>query len=362
MTLPIAALAAYWKDHTPKRVKTLLTLASNTEELKKIPAQTLRDARWTEDSISSFLAWRSSVDEPKILDTLHRFSIHIITPEDTAYPRLLAPLPDKPLALFVRGTLASMRGMLATVGTRECSDYGLRATEHVIAPLRGAPIGIVSGLALGIDGKAHNTAMDTDLYTIAVLGSGIDEPSIYPRAHARIAARILDCDGAILSEYPPGFRPTPYSFPARNRIIAGLTHATLVVEGTENSGSLLTAKAALEYGRDVAAIPHPIGTPHGAGPNRLIRDGAALIRNHTDILTLLSMEDAVSAPMAPRHTHTLSGDARAIYNYVVQHGPCPIDHISRGTGLSAQTVTTTITLLEVDGAVQRNGPMDFRAI
>jgi DNA processing protein len=214
--------------------------------------------------------------------------IRELKPKD--FPALLAEINDPPKKLYIRGGLPS-EGLryLTVVGSRKYSSYGKEVCEKLISGLRGFPIVIVSGLALGMDAIAHKSALVANLPTIAVPGSGLSDEVLHPRTNFKLAHEILASGGALISEFEPDFRPTLWSFPKRNRIMAGLSHSTLLIEAGEKSGTLITARLAMEYNRDVMAIPGPIFSKSHAGSNHLIKDGAHLITSSTDILEILGM-------------------------------------------------------------------------
>ncbi len=204
------------------------------------------------------------------------------------FPPQLMEIPEPPKELFLAGELPPQDTVLLTVvGARKHSPYGKEACETLVAGLAGYDIAIVSGLALGIDAIAHEAAMRAGLRTIAVPGSGLDADVLYPRANVGLARRILDHDGALLSEFPPDTKAATWTFPKRNRIMAGLAQATLLVEAERKSGTLITARLATDYNKDVLAVPGSIFSPLSEGPNLFITLGATPIRNAEDILHAL---------------------------------------------------------------------------
>lgn len=207
------------------------------------------------------------------------------------FPILLSEITDPPEKLYLRGILpADTTKLLCVVGSRKYSSYGKDVCEKLIAGLAGYDIAIVSGLALGIDSVAHRAALGKGLMTIAIPGSGLDDAVLYPSAHRGLANQILSQGGGLLSEFDPDFRATPYSFPERNRIMAGVSHATLIIEATKKSGTLITARLATEYNRDVFTVPGSIFALQSYGPHMLIRLGATPIRDSNDILEALDIE------------------------------------------------------------------------
>jgi DNA processing protein len=260
----------------------------------------------------------------------------------SGYPPLLAELHDPPARLFFRGGPADLlaRPAVAIVGARSCSSYGAQVARELARELAGAGVVVVSGLARGIDGEAHRGALAGDGVTVAVLGCGIDRD--YPRSHAELARRIAE-DGLVVSEYPPGVEPAPWRFPARNRIIAGLALATVVVEARERSGALITADFALELGRDVFAVPGEITAALSAGTNDLLRQGAAPLLSADDILGAIGLERA-----PPARTAVLSPAAEAV-RATLRDGARAADELVRAVGLGSAEVAAALVELELAG-------------
>lgn len=207
------------------------------------------------------------------------------------FPPLLKEIPDKPKKLYLRGSLPPAEyKILAVVGSRKESPYGKMAAEKLIMGLCGRKIAIVSGLALGVDKTAHECALKAGLPTIAVPGSGLDDSVIYPRQNLGLAKKILEGGGALVSEFAPDFKATIWSFPQRNRIMAGLSDAVLLVEATLKSGTLITARLAADYNRELLAVPGQIFSENSKGTNFFIKLGAGLVDGSEDILKALGME------------------------------------------------------------------------
>ena len=212
---------------------------------------------------------------------------------DPAFSSWLSAIHDPPAQLFLRGSADESllsRPAIAIVGARACSSYGRTVARSLARDVAAAGLVVVSGMARGIDGEAHRGALEAGGRTIAVLGCGIDRD--YPAVHAELARRIADSGGLVVSEYEPGVEPAPWRFPARNRIIAGLCRATLVVEARERSGALITADFALEEGRDVLAVPGEITSSLSAGTNGLIKLGATPVGSAADVLELYELVTA----------------------------------------------------------------------
>lgn len=265
----------------------------------------------------------------------------------TEYPRGLLEIPQVPEHLFMRGTFAPEGTKhLAVVGSRALSSYGREACEKLIGGLSGYPISIVSGMALGADACAHQAALRAGLHTVAVLGSGVDDASLYPRAHVRLAHDILSSGGVMVSENPDGYKARPEDFPKRNRIVVGLSQAVLMVEAGEKSGTLITARLSHEYNRDLLCIPHRIGDAHGFGANLFIRLGAVLISEPEHILEALGIPTRESRARSDLALD-LAGNERRLYELLQE--PMPKDELIRMSGLSASETLTALVLLELKG-------------
>lgn len=210
----------------------------------------------------------------------------IKTLSQSHFPPALLEIPQIPEKLFIAGELPdpTQYYYLSVVGSRKYTNYGREACERIIAGLAGYPIVIVSGLAMGIDGIAHRAALNAGLHTIAIPGSGLDQSVIYPRTHLNLAYEIVENGGALLSEYEPEFHAAPWTFPQRNRIMAGITQGTLIIEAEEKSGTLITARMALDYNRNVFTVPGPIFSATSKGTNNLLRQGATPITSAKDLL------------------------------------------------------------------------------
>lgn len=259
------------------------------------------------------------------------------------YPPLLAELHDPPGQLYLRG--GGSPGILALpavaiVGARSCSAYGAQVAREVARQLAGAGVVVVSGLARGIDGEAHRGALEGGGPTVAVLGCGIDRD--YPRSNADLA-RSIAAEGLIVSEYPPGVEPAPWRFPARNRIVAGLSLATVVVEARERSGALITADFALDLGRDVFAVPGEITSALSAGTNDLLRQGAIPLLTADDVLRALGLEGT-----PPAAAPAMSAAAAAVLA-AARDGPRGADELAHSAGLPSSEAAAALVELELAG-------------
>ncbi len=267
-----------------------------------------------------------------------------------SFPELLKEIPDKPERLRLLGTMPNPENkLLAVVGSRKYSNYGREACEALIAGLKGKPVTIVSGLALGIDSIAHRASLRAGLQTIAVPGSGLDKKVLYPRSHANLAEEIIEAGGGILSEFDDAQAATPWSFPQRNRIMAGMCHATLVVEAEIKSGTLITSRLATEYNREVGAVPGQIDSPTSDGPHMLIRLGAALIRDANDVLELLGLEKG-GETHAFADIDELNDDEKIFINLLSK--PCSRDELIRKSKLETSAASAALSLLEIKGLIK----------
>jgi DNA processing protein len=276
-----------------------------------------------------------------------RFPIRQLPPSE--FPALLQEIPDAPKRLFIRGEMPSReRVMLCVVGSRACTSYGRRMTHKLIAGLSPYPITVVSGLALGLDSEAHRAAMDAGLPTIAVLPSSLDDASLYPAANVQLAHTILLKGGALLSENEAPFIAMLHSFPQRNRIVAGMSKATLIVEAGEKSGTLITARLALDYNRDVLAIPHELERQTGMGVNRLLREGATLVRDSRDILTVLGFttDDTPTQSTLPTD---LTHEESQLLTLLLE--PLAPDELIERSELSAQATNIALSSLLIRGLI-----------
>jgi len=263
---------------------------------------------------------------------------------DAAFPALLGAIYDPPAQLFVRGDGeldALAGGAVAIVGARACSSYGRSVARSLSRELAASGLVVISGMARGIDAEAHRGALEAGGATVAVLGCGIDRD--YPAAHAELARRIGE-HGLIVSEYEPGVEPAPWRFPARNRIIAGLCAATVVVEARERSGALITADFALEEGRDVLAVPGEITSSLSAGTNALLRLGAIPATCAGDVLELFDL-----SPVRATHAR-LGATAQAVLG-VLGDGPRSADEIARVAGIEPASLSASLMELELAGRI-----------
>ena len=301
----------------------------------------------------AYVAFKRSFDVAGYLAGLAAAGVRWLARSDSAFPPLLGAIHDPPTGLFVRGAAEVEllgRAAVGIVGARSCSPYGAQVARMLGRELAAAGLVVVSGLARGIDGEAHRGALDAGGVTVAVLGCGIDRD--YPASHAELAARIR-ATGLAVSEYAPGVEPAPWRFPARNRIIAGLCAATVVVEARERSGALITADLALEEGREVFAVPGEITSALSRGTNDLLRLGATPLMGSGDVLELFGLSPAAATAV------DLSETADNVLGRL-RDGPASADELARATRLGADALASALTELELAGVAVAAGGV-FRA-
>lgn len=266
------------------------------------------------------------------------------------WPEQLLEIPQPPERLWIRGSLPPAgHKLLTVVGSRAMTRYGQEACERLIAGLAGYPVSIVSGLALGVDTCAHKAALSAGLHTLALPGSGLGDDVLYPRSNRAFAKEILEKGGGIISEYAPDEASRVHFFPERNRLMVGLADAVLVIEAGQKSGTLITARLASEYNRDLLCIPHRIGDPHAFGPHLFIRLGAALVTEPLHILEALSIPPRENGA-AGEEPSGLEGAESAIWNMLEE--PKTRDEILRAASGGAGEFLTALVALELRGLVK----------
>jgi len=276
--------------------------------------------------------------------------IKTISLEDKNYPKLLKEIKNPPKVLYCRGEVLPKENCFAIVGTRRCSTYGKEIALEIAGDLAETGLTIVSGLAPGIDTFAHQAAVERGKRTIAVLGTGIDEKSIYPTSNIKLARKILETSGYLISEYPPGTPGSKFTFPQRNRIISGLSLGVLVVEAKDKSGALITAQWAKKQGRKIFAVPGPIHSSNSKGPNKLIKEGAKLVESANDILVELKLPKKAVIKEIIGETK----EEQLILN-TLKEGSLYIDKIIEKTKLPTAIVTSTLAILEINGKIRNLG-------
>lgn len=305
-----------------------------------------------------FIAHRKDVNPDALMEEIINEGVKLITLDNPAYPALLKEIPDPPPILYLRGELKDEdRFSLAIVGSRKFSNYGRQVTEQIVKELAPYGMVIVSGLALGIDAISHAATVSANGRTIGVLGSGVDAESIYPVSNRYLADKIIDTGGAIISEFPLGTKAMPFYFPQRNRIIAGLTKGTLVIEAAEKSGALITARFALDFNREVFAVPGNIYSPVSVGTNLLIKQGAQLVRNGIDIIEALDL-NRVSLYINTKSIAPETKEEEILLSFLTKE-PAHINELIRLSNLTVSLVSSTLTIMEMKGMVKNVGNMEY---
>lgn len=298
---------------------------------------------------------RRTLDPETEWRRLERERVSALILDDPTYPSALREIADPPPVLYLRGEITPADDWaIAVVGTRRASQYGRQVTERIVTDVARAGVTVVSGLAHGIDTHAHRAALAAGGRTIAVLGSGLDR--VYPTVNKSLAEQIAE-SGAVISEYPLGTPPDGQHFPRRNRIVSGLSRAILVVEADYKSGAMITATQAAEQGRDVFAVPGSIFSPLSAGPHQLIREGAKIVTEATDILEELHLT-AVVEQRATREALPSDPTEAAIMR-LLSDEPTHVDDLTRAAGLPSSVVTSTLTILELKGMARQLGRMQY---
>jgi DNA processing protein len=287
------------------------------------------------------------------------WEIKSLSIEDKNYPSLLKKIKNPPKVIYFLGEIKEKENCLAVVGTRRCSPYGKEAVSKIVSDLVEAGLTVVSGFAPGIDTIAHKSAIEKGKRTIAVLGTGLDRKSIYPRENIKLVEKILETGGALISEFEPGTHGTKYTFPKRNRIISGLSLGVLVVEAKLKSGALITTKYAREQKRKIFAIPGSIFSQNSKGCHFLIKNGAKLVESAEDILKELKMKNLL---MRKKDIEEKSSKESSLILEALKEGALNIEKIIEKTKLSPSTVASLLSILEIEGKVKNLGGNFFSRI
>lgn len=335
------------------RIKKLIKVFRTAEHAWNTPAGKILVMDFERESIREALKKRETIDPKKEWEKLEELDIKTISFFEKTYPPLLKEISSAPILLYLKGNPDLLKEKcLAVVGTRTPSSYGRMVVEDLVSKLAETGLVIVSGLAQGIDALAHMATLKANGKTIAVLGCGVD--SVYPLMNIPIAKEIINKKGLILSEYPIGTGALKQNFPARNRIIAGLSLGTFVVESKINGGALITAQQALESNREVFAPPGPINLPTCAGTNKLIHDGAKVVLCLEDVLQEFNLKELKGKEKIEMNLDKLSENEKTIINFIIAE-PAHIDKIIQTSKLKPHVVSSTLTGLELKGFIKNTG-------
>lgn len=330
----------------------MATYGSLDEALPKLSAELLRELGCREETVREVFLRLEEFDPARYLKEMQKRDVQLLSIEDESYPPILKTIPDSPIFLSYRGDLSILeQPLIALVGTREMTQYGKRVAGDMTPDIARAGVVTVSGLALGIDAEVARETLKVGGKTVAVLGGGL--ATIYPKEHETLAENIVKSGGLLLSEFPLEMEPARFSFPSRNRIIAGLSLGTVVIEAAEKSGAIITAELALDYNRAVFAVPGPVFEPRSAGCNRLIARGEAkLVTCAKDVLEevgIVASERAEPVSFSPA-----SPMEEAVWNALTTM-PQAMDDLVAKTGLGAGEISGTLTILELQGIVRNVG-------
>jgi len=348
-----------FKQFGPVRTNLLIKYFGSAKNAWKAKTIELISIGLKKSVVSEFDVYRSKFDIQKYFRELEDLSIKVITKQDKKYPVNLLDLEDAPAVLYVRGTLKPEDiNSVAIVGTRKMTAYGREVATMLANELAGYGITIVSGLAFGIDVAAHKAAIDATGTCIAVLASGLDR--VTPASNIYLAKAIVESGGAIVSESPLRAEVWRGSFPLRNRIISGLARAVVVVEGAKKSGTLLTASAAAEQGRQVFAVPGQISSPLSAAPHFLIKAGAKMVTNASDILEELDMQLKVDRQAVEKVIPSGKDEDKIIE--ILTNEPLHLDELARITQLAVHEISARLTGMELKGLIKNVGKGMYKKI
>lgn len=313
-------------------------------------------------TVESFLSHRETFDFEKAEKILAENKIELVSFLDERFPSLLEETPDPPALLYVRGDPEIWRDkpLVSIVGSRKYTSYGKQVASELAKELARFGFVIVSGLAFGIDAIAHEAALEGEGLTLAVLGSGSDDVTLSPQSHLDLAHRIIDSGGAVITELAPGTPGSVGTFPARNRIMAGMSLGTIVIEAAEESGSLITARLALDYNRTVFAVPGSIFSPVSTGTNALLKEGARVVTGIQDILEELAPHLSYEKKKKNDATliESLSAEEKEILRHI-SHEPLHVDKIIEASRLETTRVNAILTELEMHGLVKNIGNLHY---
>ncbi len=337
----------------PARLKRLYSFFPTMKDAWEAPNHEWRKAGLEEKVIIVLRETVSKVNPNEEMDRLHYEKIEVLTIKEKEFPQSLKNIDRPPAIIYLKGEIKKTdRIALAVVGTRRMSLYGRQVTEKIVADLARSGMTIVSGLARGVDTIAHESALEAEGRTIAVVGSGLDEQSLYPFDNLNLAKKIVSSGGAVISEYHPKTPALPQHFPARNRLISALSLGILVTECPIKSGALLTARAGLEQGKEIFAIPGDIRNENCEGTNNLIKMGAKTITCASEVLEEFGFSKALEEKI--RHIVPETKEEAVILDYLSIQ-PIEFDKLAKKTSLDSSTLSSILTMMEIQGKVRNVG-------
>lgn len=336
----------------PIRLKAVLDYFKDPKLAWEASLRDIREIGIPQSVVDLLVETRKKLDPEKLISELEKAGIKWTTFYDEDYPKLLKQIYDPPMVLYYRGEVAWDDKAIAVVGTRKITGYGKTITEEFTKNLSRAGLIIISGLARGVDTQAHKSAIESGGETIAVLGGGLNY--IFPPENKALAEKIAGGNGAVISEFPPDYPSLPGNFPSRNRIISGLSLAVLVTEAAEDSGSLITARLALEQGRDVFAVPGPVTSILSKGPIDLIKEGARVVYSAQDILDELGISTLISAKGQGISQTELTEEEKKVMG-CLENETRHIDEIGRMLNFSSAKISAILLKMEISGLIRSLG-------
>lgn len=342
-----------------QKMKTILDFFGSGEKAWTASQKEFEESGLSEKLSARIVCERPGIDPDREWAEMEKREIRMLTVNDEAYPRLLKEIANPPYIIYVRGRLEALgeKPMIAIVGSRKFTQYGAQAARSFAADLSRSGIAVVSGLALGIDAIAHRATLDAGGTAVAIIGSSLEDENIGPRTNFELARNILLSGGAIISEHPLGTQATPFAFPVRNRILAGMTLGTLVIEAAPDSGTLITASLALEFNREVFAVPGPIFSPSSQGTHQLIKNGAKMATGVKDILEELKLEERAEIAKAQEIIPDSPEEEKILK--MLSHEPVHIDNIIKMAKLEASVASSTLVMLEMKGVIKNIGGQNY---
>ena len=341
----------------PMRFRLLLSRFPSLRDAWEAGFDELKDAGLDDKLAKLIIEHRKRTDPDLEYEKLERENIRIITQHDDAFPRYLSEIASSPVMLYVRGGFVAEEFCISIVGSRKISEYGKRTAEDFARGLSRGGATLVSGMAYGVDTIVHRECLKQGHRTIAVLGSGLDEKSIYPASNRELGKEIENC-GCILSEYPIGTPPLKQHFPARNRLVSGISRGVLVIEASLTSGSLITARFALEQNREVFAVPGSVYSKNSEGTNNLIKMGAKSACNISDILEEFNVELSPAAQEMKRILPD-SPEEALVLEHLSSDEPLHVDKLALATGIKTAQLSSLLTLMEIKGMIKEVGGMRY---
>ncbi|MFA6973765.1 MAG: DNA-processing protein DprA [Parcubacteria group bacterium] len=341
----------------PQKMRLLLSFLGTPEKIWVASSEDLEKSGIGPAMTTKIVAERPGIDPDFEWERMGKEGVRMITFDDPDYPRLLREIPSAPYLIYMKGDIDLNAPMISIVGSRKYTQYGAQVANAFARDLAAAGLIVVSGMAMGIDAIAHRGALDGGGKTVAVLGDSLDDASIYPRVNFNLSREIIE-NGALLSDFPIETPAgIPGNFPSRNRIIAGLSLGTLVVEAGEKSGTLITSSLALEFNREVFAVPGSIFSPQSLGTNELIKKGAKVVTSVKDILEELDLNESETITSAVAKIPETKEEE--IVLKLLSTDPLHIDNLAKLSRLDTSVVSSTLSMMEIKGWTKNIGGQNY---